>query len=105
MPTPYWSDFCRPCYYLIDAIFWIVLRPAKININYYLLFFIEITSIFNNRSNISAGFIKMTVAKLIQAYTKKKRAEAKLGDRNEATVSTGKLEPAQTAGTSTNGTK
>jgi hypothetical protein len=47
----------------------------------------------------------MTVAKLIQAYTKKKRAEAKLGDRNEATVSTGKLEPAQTAGTSTNGTK
>jgi hypothetical protein len=47
----------------------------------------------------------MTVAKLIQAYITKKRPEAKLGDRNEATVSTGKLEPAQTAGTNKNGSK
>jgi hypothetical protein len=47
----------------------------------------------------------MTVAKLIQAYITKKRQEAKLGDRNEATVSTGKLDPAQTAGTKNNGTK
>jgi hypothetical protein len=68
-----------------------------------LLFFIEITSIFNERSNISSGFIKMTVAKLIQAYISKKRLLAKTGEASA--VSTGKLKPEQTAGTNTNGTK
>jgi hypothetical protein len=39
----------------------------------------------------------MTVAKLLQAYIDKKRAIAKTGAPSE--VTTGKLKPAQTAGT------